>query len=140
MSQDGDEKGFIIKDRRMFDGGGKVREDTKEESNKESKQEAATEEKKTETTESAEEYALPEINFPSFILSLHTSAMFHFGDIADPVSKKTVRNLAAAKQTIDILDMLQKKTSGNLDDGEKNLLDGILYELKMRYVKESTKS
>lgn len=140
MSQDGDEKGFVIKDKRRFDEGGEVRKDTKEESDKESKKEAATEEKKTETTESAEEYALPGINFPSFILSLHTSAMFQFGDIADPVSKKKVRNLPAAKQTIDILDMLKKKTVGNLDDSEKNLLDGILYELRMRYVKESTKS
>ncbi|NQU02876.1 MAG: DUF1844 domain-containing protein [Syntrophaceae bacterium] len=82
---------------------------------------------------------MPEMNFPGFILSLHTSALFQFGDIADPISKKKERNLPAVKQTIDILDMMKKKTSGNLDDDEEKLLDGILYELRMRYVKESRK-
>jgi Domain of unknown function (DUF1844). len=62
--------------------------------------------------------------------------MYHFGDFPDPVSKETRRDLAAAKQTIDILNMLKEKTEGNLDDREKELLDGILFELRMRYVKE----
>ncbi len=139
MSEDGDEKGFVIKDKRIFDEGGEVREDKRGEQEERIK-EKKEEEKKPETTESAEEYAFPEINFPSFILSLHTSAMFQFGDISDPVSKKKVRNLPAVKQTIDILDILKKKTSGNLDDDEGKLLDGILYELRMRYVKESAQS
>ena len=135
MPEDIDEKGFVIKDKRMFDDGGKVREDIlKEQKEKKEKVE------KPKAKEETEEYTLPEINFPSFILSLHTSAMFQFGDIADPVSKKKERNLPAVKQTIDILDMLKKKTSGNLDDDEGKLLDGILYELRMRYVKESGKS
>ncbi|MBN2567853.1 MAG: DUF1844 domain-containing protein [Deltaproteobacteria bacterium] len=138
MSDDGDEKGFVIKDRRLFDEGGEAREDKVEEQEKQEKIKEE-EEKKAETDES-KEYFLPEINFPGFILSLHTSAMFQFGDIADPVSKERKRNLPAVKQTIDILDMLKKKTSGNLDDDEEKLLDGILYELRMRYVKESAKS
>jgi hypothetical protein len=77
-----------------------------------------------------------EVNFASFVLSLSTSAMYHFGDFPDPVSKKAERNLAAAKQTIDILTMLKDKTEGNLDEGEKSLIDGMLFELRMRYVKE----
>jgi len=132
MPEDIDEKGFVIKDKRIFDDGGEVREDILKE--QEEKRE------KPETKERTEEYTLPEMNFPSFILSLHASAMFQFGDIADPVSKKKERNLPAVKQTIDILDMMKKKTSGNLDDEEEKLLDGILYELRMRYVKESGKS
>ena len=139
MSEDGDEKGFVIKDKRIFDEGGEVREDKRGEQEERIK-EKKEEEKKPENTESAEEYTFPEINFPSFILSLHTSAMFQFGDISDPVTKKKVRNLPAVKQTIDILDILKKKTSGNLDDDEGKLLDGILYELRMRYVKESAQS
>lgn len=135
MPEDIDEKGFVIKDKRIFDDGGKVREDIlKEQEEKKEKGE------KPKAKEETDEYTLLEINFPSFILSLHTSAMFQFGDIADPVSKKKERNLPAVKQTIDILDMLKKKTSGNLDDDEGKLLDGILYELRMRYVKESGKS
>jgi len=55
------------------------------------------------------------------------------------VSKKQEKNLQAAKQTIDILGMLKEKTEGNLDNSEKELLDGVLSESRMRYVKESEK-
>ena len=65
--------------------------------------------------------------------------MYHFGDFPDPVTKETRRNLPAAKQTIDILTLLKTKTEGNLDEDEKQLLGGILYELRMRFVKETTK-
>jgi hypothetical protein len=87
----------------------------------------------------AEEPPLPEINFSSFIFSLSTSAMYHFGDFPDPVTKEGNRNLPAAKQTIDILSILKTKTEGNLDENEKQLLDGMLYELRMRFVKEVAK-
>ncbi|OHE17196.1 MAG: hypothetical protein A2X96_05030 [Syntrophobacterales bacterium GWC2_56_13] len=79
------------------------------------------------------------MNFTSFIFSLSTTAMYHFGDFPDPVTKETRRNLPAAKQTIDILTLLKTKTEGNLDEDEKQLLDGILYELRMRFVKETAK-
>ena len=87
----------------------------------------------------ADDAPLPEINFASFIFSLSTTAMYHFGDFPDPVTKESRRNLAAAKQTIDILSILEAKTEGNLAEDEKQLLEGILYELRMRFVKEMTK-
>jgi len=46
------------------------------------------------------------------------------------------RNLEAAKQTIDILGILKDKTRGNLSDEEERLLESLLYELRMRYVRE----
>ena len=55
------------------------------------------------------------------------------------VTKETRRNLPAAKQTIDILSILKTKTEGNLDEDEKQLLDGVLFELRMRFVKEMAK-
>ncbi len=76
------------------------------------------------------------MNFTNFILSLSTSAFFHFGDLAESEDAAPQKNLPAAKQTIDILDMLNEKTKGNLDKNESGLLQGIIYELKMRYVKE----
>ncbi|OHE24001.1 MAG: hypothetical protein A2Z43_00965 [Syntrophobacterales bacterium RBG_19FT_COMBO_59_10] len=79
------------------------------------------------------------MNFTGFIFSLSTTAMYHFGDFPDPVTKETKRNLPAAKQTIDILSILKTKTEGNLDEDEKQLLDGILFELRMRFVKEMSK-
>ena len=141
MEDEKKEKGFVIKDRRHFDESGSVRKE-EEAKAEQKKPEAVVEEadlppKKAAPSE-AEEAALPEMNFASFIFSLSTTAMYHFGDFPDPVTKESRRNLPAAKQTIDILSILRTKTEGNLDEGEKEMLDGILYELRMRYVKEMT--
>lgn len=140
MDREDKEKSFVIKDKRIFDESGEVRGDA-ETSVRESASETKAAEAEhlspgEEKRDNREEDYLPEINFANFVLSLSTTAMFHFGDFPDPVSKKAERNLAAAKQTIDILGMLQTKTTGNLDENEKSLLDGLLFELRMRYVKE----
>jgi len=82
---------------------------------------------------------LPEINFSSFILSLGSSALYHFGDIPDPVSGTKQRNLDMARQTIDILVVLRDKTTGNLSDDEAKLLESLLHDLQMRYVQERGK-
>jgi hypothetical protein len=148
MSEDNDEKGFVIKDKRIFDETGDVRnKEAKENSKKETPEKPDISEKeekpkKAEKTGSPEKESqpFPEINFAGFIFSLHTSALLHFGDFPDPVSNEKSRNLPAAKQTIEILDMMKDKTRGNLDENEEKLLDGILYELKMRYVTESEKT
>ena len=80
---------------------------------------------------------LPEITFSSFILSLSSSALFHFGEIPDPVTNKKQKNIELAKQTIDILGLLEKKTAGNLEKDEAVLLENLLYDLRMRYVNET---
>lgn len=82
---------------------------------------------------------LPEINFSSFILSLGSSALYHFGEIPDPVSGARQRNLDLARQTIDILVVLRDKTTGNLSDDEARLLESLLHDLQMRYVQERKK-
>lgn len=91
----------------------------------------------SQKAELKEKVALPEVDFSSFIFSLSTSALIHFGLIADPMTKKTEKNLPLAKQTIDLLAMLKDKTKGNLTNEEAELLDRILYDLRMRYVKET---
>ena len=60
----------------------------------------------------------------------------HLGVIEDPVSGKAEKNLAMAKQTIDILSMLQQKTVANLTPDEEAMLKSILYDLRILYVKE----
>lgn len=149
MEEEKKGKGFVIKDRRHFDESGSVRDEdvAKVDEKKENAGEEKTAVKGEEAESAAEETAasdtgdasLPEINFASFIFSLSTTAMYHLGDFPDPVTKESRRNLAAAKQTIDILSILKAKTEGNLAEDEKQLLDGILYELRMRFVKEMTK-
>ena len=75
------------------------------------------------------------INFPAFVLSLAHTAAVHFGDIPDPMTGETARpNVEAAKQMIDILSLLELKTRGNLSAEERQLLEQLLYELRLRYL------
>lgn len=84
--------------------------------------------------------AWPEINFSTFILSLNSSALVHLGLEADPSTGDRLANLPLAKQTIDILAMLENKTSGNLSEDERRLLTNIVYELRLMYVKQKESS
>ncbi|HVZ24310.1 MAG TPA: DUF1844 domain-containing protein [Vicinamibacterales bacterium] len=78
------------------------------------------------------------INFPAFVLSLAHTAAVHFGDVPDPVTGQTAeRNLPAAQQMIDILSLLEVKTRGNLSAEERQLLEQLLFELRMRFIEAS---
>ena len=83
-----------------------------------------------------EEASLPEVDFSTFIMSLNASALVHLGVIDDPLSGKRVKSLPLGKQTVDMLRMLQSKTRGNLAEEEDKLLQGILYDLKIAYVRQ----
>jgi hypothetical protein len=83
-------------------------------------------------------YALPKIDFATFVLSMNSSALVQLGLIDDPASGQKTKNLPLAKQTIDMLAMLEKKTKGNLTDDEEKILTNILYELRMQYVKATS--
>jgi Domain of unknown function (DUF1844) len=76
------------------------------------------------------------LTFTGFILSLATTAAVHFGDIADP-NTGTVgpQNLPGAAQMIELIALLQEKTRGNLIEPEERLVDDLLYELRLRFVK-----
>ena len=121
-----EKKEFEVKDKRAF-------------ANEEQPEEAADEQKEAPAEETAQEepdYQLPEINFPTFIFSLNSSALLNLGAIEDPGTGHKNKNLPLAKQTIDILGMLEEKTKGNLSEDEAAMLKNILYELRMLYVKE----
>jgi hypothetical protein len=75
------------------------------------------------------------ITFSTFILSLNTAALVHLGEIPDPLTNKKQVNLTLAKQTIDTLEMLKEKTKGNLSLDEEKLLQSIIYELKLKFLK-----
>ncbi len=78
---------------------------------------------------------MPEVNFLTFLMSLNTSALYHLGEIKDPVSGKVEKDLLLAKHSIDTLLVLKEKTKGNLTTEEANFLNNILYDLQMHYVK-----
>jgi hypothetical protein len=80
------------------------------------------------------EEALPAIDFATFVLSLSHSALVHLGDAPDPSGGMPKPDALLAKQTIELLALLQEKTAGNLTGQEERLLDQVLYDLRMRYV------
>jgi len=83
----------------------------------------------------ADERELADIDFSTFVLSLSTTAFYQMGLVPDPeTGEKVEPNRVIAKQTIDTLKMLQRKTRGNLDDEEAKLLESLLYELRVRFV------
>ena len=78
--------------------------------------------------------AMPPMNFPTFLLSLHASALLHLGVLEDPALGKEAVSSELARQNIALLEILQEKTRGNLTAEEVKLLDNILYELRMTYL------
>ena len=75
------------------------------------------------------------VSFIGFVLSLAHTAAVHFGDVANPATGQPGEmNLDAARQMVEILSLLEEKTRGNLTAEERQLLDQLLYELRLRYV------
>lgn len=143
MEEEKKGKGFVVKDKRLFDEAGTLKQDDSTGAKDDPSRDAPErppeqgEDFSRDDEETGDDF-LTEVNFYNFVLSMSTTAMFHFGDFPDPATKTTARNLPAAKHTIDILSMLKDKTAGNLVEQEKKLLEGILFELKMRYIREKT--
>jgi hypothetical protein len=140
------ESGFIIIDRRGSKGEeapGEARAQAGE------TREEAPEPEREPAQEPGAPGGLPGVDFATFALSLGTSALYHMGLVGDPESGERAAelvgdpesgeraaepNLPLASQTIDTLAMLETKTRGNLDPEEARLLEGLLYELRMRFV------
>jgi hypothetical protein len=78
------------------------------------------------------------LSFTAFVLSLASTAAIHFGDLPDPSGERSEPNLAGAAQMIEILALLDHKTRGNLTAEERQILEQVLYELRMRFVQASS--
>lgn len=135
-------EGFKITDKRKF-----TLEDETTVSAADSTAEPSTREGKPTTAEVRAEEANQrqtpapsehfQMTFETLVLSLSSTAMAQLGVIADPLTNEPSQNIPAAKQTIDILEILQQKTHGNLTDTESKLLENILYDLRMAYLEIS---
>ncbi len=79
----------------------------------------------------------PGMTFSTFIFSLNSTALVHLGQMSDPQTGTSNKNLPVAKQTIDIIGMLEEKTHGNLSNDEEKLIKNVLHDLRLMYVKES---
>jgi len=140
MSDEEESKtGLKFKDRRRFDPSGNLRDQgATEEINADpgvNHLKKTVDLKTSAVADQAPDASEPELNFASFMVSLATQALIQLGEISPPPGMDLPVNRAAAKQTIDILEMLKTKTKGNLDSSETKLIDEILYNVRMAFVK-----
>ena len=105
-----------------------------------------SEARKMERKKAAEDYksvaadtnnAYPRVDFSTFVFSLSSSALAHLGEMPNPENGQQEVNLPLAKQTIDILAMLEEKTRGNLTPVEEQQLKDFLFEVRMKYVQKA---
>jgi hypothetical protein len=131
MTKEQDEQGFKITDKRGFQEDGKASDasaDMKEAPAGASSSAAA----KTPTEQ--ELPPRPPIDFPSYLLSYYTQGLVLLGEVPNPYTNKKEEDVEAARHTIDILTMLEQKTKGNLTKEEQQLLETVLYELRMKFM------
>jgi Domain of unknown function (DUF1844) len=126
---------FTVTDRRAFDPHGAPKSD----------QPVAPPEKPAEAPRPAQEppatrpaqeslRALPPADFATLVLSLGSSAVMYLGQSDEPDGKKPARNFPMAKHAIDLLTVLEEKTKGNLSAEEEQILESLLFDLRLRYV------
>ena len=140
-----EDKGFVIKDRRIFSEENQSKENTGGDQEEPKVEEAAAAQEQAAPDEQAapepddsddQESPLPEVSFATFVFSLSSSALVHLGEIPEPATQGRRTDLPMAKQIIDTLGMLHEKTMGNLDPDEDRLMKSVLYDLRMRYVQK----
>jgi len=129
-----EDKGYKVEDRRFLHKSEEEKAKIKEEEAARQATAAAQETK----AEAPKDLPLPEITFSSFLISLGSSAFIHLGDIPDPATGEIKKDVPLAKQTIDLLGLLREKTRNNLLEEEEKLFEHLLYDLRMRYIKETS--
>lgn len=78
-----------------------------------------------------------EAGFPVFISSLGMQTLIALGELENPITKKKEPDLNQARYLIDIIQMLQEKTAANVTNEEKQMLENLLYQLRMLYVERA---
>ncbi len=126
-----DKKTVHVVDRRRFDAAGDSR----------SEETSAT----AGSTKPAPDFKLEdgevpeEVAFSSFVMSLATQVLVQIGEMPAPGGMEIPIDMVAARQTIDIIAMLQKRTRGNLSTEEARFLEEVLHSLHMSFVARSKK-
>jgi Domain of unknown function (DUF1844) len=128
--------GFKVVDRRSFTSEGERNPGKPEKDRVDHKPESRTaaepvisplEEPEAGSTETSERFAM-------LVSYLSTTAMFQLGVLPGPGGEYIPTDFANASRTIDLLEVLQEKTRGNLTPQETKLLDEVLYELRMTFL------
>ena len=93
--------------------------------------------KEKQEAEEIQETNIPEPDFNFFITTLALQASVALGKVPNPATNKVEEDPRQAKLIIDTLGMLKEKTQGNLTNEENQLLDNLLYELRMQYTSKN---
>jgi hypothetical protein len=83
--------------------------------------------------------AHPPIDFPSYVLSCYTQGLVLLGETPNPYTNKKEEDVEAVRNIIDILSMIEQKTKGNLSNEENQLLESVLYELRMKFMAKTSR-
>jgi hypothetical protein len=132
-----DEKneGFKVVDRRSFTTEGSRREEVASEPEKPAAPAPVEPAPPVQAShEPEEEFQGEPSDFETLVSYLSTTAMFQLGLLAGPGGERIPPDMVNAQRTIDLLQVLQEKTTGNLNAQESRLLDDVLYELRMTFV------
>jgi hypothetical protein len=95
-------------------------------------------EKLEQETAAARAEKAPDASLIELVNLIVMQAMAGMGMLAGPGGERFPVNLEVAKHFIDMLQVLEDKTKGNLTAEEKKLLDQVVYEMRMRYVQLSS--
>jgi hypothetical protein len=133
--EEGSSSGFRVVDRRPFAADGSRKESVPAE---EKKVEAPPTQQRSTLGEPPSEPRGPgddeSPGFETLVSYLSTTAMFQLGLIPGPSGEHIPADMPNAKRTVDLLEVLQEKTQGNLTPSESRLLQDVLYELRMSFV------
>jgi hypothetical protein len=135
---------FKVSDKRRFTSEGQIKEEEAEplagasETEQAEKSTAEVDAEAETKADEARTESLPPMTFSTFVISLASTALFHMGLLRAPEDTGEVhKDLAGARQIVDILTILEEKTTGNLNDEEKKVLTDTLYQLRMAYIEAS---
>ncbi|MBM3791131.1 MAG: DUF1844 domain-containing protein [Acidobacteria bacterium] len=135
MSKGQEEQDFKITDKRSFREDGERREEAPDrEVSRDTKGEDRIRAERPPDTEPRSPQGEAKIDFPSYVLSYYTQGLVLLGEVPNPYTQKVEEDADAARHTIDILALLQEKTKGNLTAEEVQLLESVLYELRMKFM------
>jgi hypothetical protein len=127
-----------VEDKRHFDReGNPVHSESESPKAQAARQASGAKEEPAEAAPESGESKLEKIDFVSILFSYVHTSLIYLGDLEDPISKKSGENLEGARQMIEILELMEQKTKGNLTQKEAQYLESALFDLRMRYMQKS---
>jgi len=134
MSEEQEDQGFRVTDKRSFTETGNPRTQPAEEDRKRPDPSGRAESEPPGSPSGEAPRAHAPIDFASYIFSFYTESLMFLGELPNPITNKTEEDLNAARDAVDLLGMLKEKTKGNLTADEDQLLDKLLFDIRMKFM------